>query len=120
MPDNKEIGQRIQQRRQTLGLTLEDVAVRVGVARSTIQRYESGRIQRLKQPVVEAIADVLCVSPDWLLGSTKDPSPARAKDADELVKFALFGDVDVDDAVFEEVKRFARFAQAQQKERNKP
>jgi hypothetical protein len=35
--------------------------------------------------------------------------------SDQALKFALFGDVEVDDEVFEEVKRFAKFAQAQRK-----
>ena len=54
--DNKEIGLRIESRRKELGLTLDDIAQDVGVAKSTIQRYEKGTIDKLKLPVIDAIA----------------------------------------------------------------
>lgn len=63
---NYEIGHRIEHRRKQLGLTLDDIASDIGVARSTVQRYEKGSIEKIKLPVVEAIARVLDVSPAWL------------------------------------------------------
>lgn len=63
-----EIGSRIKTRREELNLTLKDVADRIGVASSTILRYENGTIQRIKLPVIEAIAKALDVSPTWLYG----------------------------------------------------
>lgn len=69
---NIEIGQRILLRRTQLGLTLDDVASEIGVARSTIQRYEKGTIQKIKLPVIEAMARVLRVSPSWLCCKTDD------------------------------------------------
>lgn len=68
-----EIGFRIKQRREQLGLTLEDIASQVGVARSTIQRYEVGGITRPKLPVLFSISQALKVSPDWLLGISDVP-----------------------------------------------
>ena len=75
MLNPKEIGYRIKQRREELGLTLEDIALYVKVARSTIQRYEAGSITRPKLPVLYSISQALQVSPDWLLGITDDPAP---------------------------------------------
>ena len=75
MLNQKEIGFRIKQRREELGLTLEDIALYVKVARSTIQRYEAGSISRPKLPVLYSISQALRVSPDWLLGITDDPTP---------------------------------------------
>jgi SOS regulatory protein LexA len=60
-------GSRIKQVREERGLTLDDIAISVGVARSTVQRYEAGTIKRPKLPVIDAIAKVLNVSPSWLL-----------------------------------------------------
>ena len=54
---------------------MDDVAVRIGVAKSTIQRYEKGQIQRVKLPVIESIATALNVNPDWIIGNTDDPTP---------------------------------------------
>lgn len=64
------IGNRIKNRRKELKLTLSDVASSVGVAISTIQRYEAGTIDKMKLPVIEAIARALQVNPAWLIGKT--------------------------------------------------
>ncbi len=60
-------GSRIKQVREERGLTLDDIAISVGVARSTVQRYEAGTIKRPKLPVIDAISKVLNVNPSWLL-----------------------------------------------------
>lgn len=72
---NAEIGSRIAERRTQLGLTMDDVAQKIGVAKSTIQRYEKGQIQKIKLPVIESIASALSVNPDWLIGNTDNPNP---------------------------------------------
>lgn len=72
--DYKEIGRRIELRRKDLGLTLTELASTVDLAASTIQRYEKGSFQRIKLPLIEAIAEALHVNPEWLLGKTDDPT----------------------------------------------
>ncbi|MEY8311427.1 transcriptional repressor LexA [Oscillospiraceae bacterium 42-9] len=67
---NKIVGERIEYRRKELGLTLDDIAQEIGVAKSTIQRYEKGTITAIKLPVIEAIARLMSVSPAWLCGKT--------------------------------------------------
>lgn len=62
-----EIGKRIKIARDKRSLTLEDIAKEIGVAKSTIQRYETGKIQTPKIPVVAAIAEALGVNPSWLV-----------------------------------------------------
>ena len=74
MLSNTEIGARIEKRRLSLGLTMDDIASRIGVAKSTVQRYEKGQISRIKLPVIESIASALGVNPDWLIGNTDDPT----------------------------------------------
>lgn len=88
------IGKRMRDRRLELGYSLEEVAASVGVATSTIQRYEAGRISQPKMPVIEVIARALDVSPAWLIGKSNDPqqSPTHGDDnRDDDVLFALFG-----------------------------
>ncbi|MFR2526363.1 MAG: helix-turn-helix domain-containing protein [Clostridium paraputrificum] len=65
--DNKQIGDRIKNRRKDLKFTLQEIADMVGVASSTIQRYESGKISQLKLPVLESIAKAINVNPVWLV-----------------------------------------------------
>lgn len=69
---NKQIGERIALRRKQLDLTLDDIALEIGVARSTVQRYEKGNIKKVKLPVIEAIARVLHVNPSWLCCKSDD------------------------------------------------
>ncbi len=66
--ENEKIAQRIRQARSDAGMTLQQIATAIGVTKSTVQRYEQGRIENVKQPVIEAMARVLEVNPEWLLG----------------------------------------------------
>lgn len=77
MVDNENIviGNRIKQRRLSLGLTLGEVASKIGVAISTIQRYEAGTISKIKLPVIQAIAGALSVNPAWLIGKSENMEP---------------------------------------------
>jgi transcriptional regulator with XRE-family HTH domain len=63
----------IKNRRSELGLTLEEVASRVGVSRATVLRWETGAIQNLGRDKIAALAAALHVSPEYLLGWTEDP-----------------------------------------------
>ena len=74
MFSNYDIGNRISSARDQRGLTLDDVASAIGVAKSTVQRYEKGTITKIKLPVIESIARVLQVDPNWIIGNTDDPS----------------------------------------------
>lgn len=69
---NTEIGNRIKYVRDLRGATLDDIAKKVGVAKSTIQRYESGKINTIKIPVIESIAIALGVNPAWILGKSNE------------------------------------------------
>lgn len=67
---NIEIGNRIKHARNLRKVTLDEIAKKVGVAKSTIQRYENGKIESIKLPVVESIANALNVNPAWLVGKS--------------------------------------------------
>lgn len=75
MKQNETTGARIRQRREEQGKTLQQVADAVGIAKSTVQRYENDAIGTVKQPVVAGIAAALGTSADYLLCKTDDPSP---------------------------------------------
>lgn len=69
---NVEIGNRIKYARNLRDATLDDIAKKVGVTKSTIQRYETGKITTIKIPVVESIAIALNVNPSWIVGKSDD------------------------------------------------
>ena len=60
----------------TVGRTEESIEMCIRDRASTVQRYEAGGIEKLKLPVLNAIADVLGVDPGWLTGSETACAPA--------------------------------------------
>ena len=58
-----EIANKIKSRRIELGLTLEDVAKKVGVGRSTVQRWESGLIKNMGRDKIASLANALHLDP---------------------------------------------------------
>lgn len=62
-----EIKDKIRERRLELHLTLEDVAELVGVAKSTVKKWESGQIASMRQSKIVALAKALRVSPTYLI-----------------------------------------------------
>lgn len=83
--DAKLLGNRIKSRRIELNMTQGDIAEPIGVAISTIQRYEAGTIQKIKLPVVEAIARMLKVNADWLIGKTDDMQEPSYRFPDNVI-----------------------------------
>ena len=65
--DMKKIGKRIYDTRKEKRMTLQDIADDLGVARSTIQRYEKGLFDNIGLPMLEAIAKSLDVNPSWII-----------------------------------------------------
>ena len=61
------IKDKIRERRLELGLTLEEVASAVGVAKSTVKKWESGQIASMRQSKIVALAKVLRVEPTYLI-----------------------------------------------------
>ena len=68
----KLIGSRAKQRRIELGLNQPYVAEKMGVATSTIVRYEAGTIDNTKKLVLEGLSETLHVSVEWLKGETEE------------------------------------------------
>lgn len=67
----KEIGSRIRERRQELGITVQEIALRLHMSKATIHRYESGDIRTIKLPVIESLAKELKCNPVWLIGKSE-------------------------------------------------
>lgn len=66
------IGERIKQRRKELGLTVDELAERLGKNRATVYRYESNDIEKLPTTVLEPLAKALAVTPSFLMGWEQD------------------------------------------------
>ena len=62
------IGKRIKERRKELGLSVDDVAGKLGKNRATVYRYESSDIENLPITILEPLSRVLKTTPDYLMG----------------------------------------------------
>lgn len=77
---NAEIGYRIYIARKENHATLEEVAKKVGLTKSTIQRYEKGLINNIKLPNIQSIAKVLNVNLNWIIGISEEMHTQRQLD----------------------------------------
>lgn len=64
------LGEKIKYKRLQLGITQEDIAKKLNLNKSTIQRYETNKVKTIKLPIIEAIATYLNVNPSWLIGKS--------------------------------------------------
>lgn len=64
----------LKQRRKELGLTLSQIADMMDVAEATVQRWESGNIKTLRHNKISKLAQILNVSPAYLMGWEEDNS----------------------------------------------
>lgn len=67
------IARRIKNRRNDLGLSVDEVAAVLGKNRATVYRYESSDIQKLPVDVLIPLAEILETTPAYLMGWTDDP-----------------------------------------------
>lgn len=65
------IGEKIKKKRKELGLSVDELAEKLGKDRATIYRYESREIVKLPTTVLEPLAKALNVSPAYLMGWDK-------------------------------------------------
>lgn len=89
------IGDRIKQRRQEIGLTVDQVAEKIGKNRATVYRYESSEIEKFPIDVLSPLADALRTTPAYLMG-WEDGSgvmPANIMPMPEMRKIPLLGTI---------------------------
>lgn len=69
--NNKEIGKRIKDARESKKMSKAELASIIKVAPSTIARYEDGEFKKMKMPIIESIANALDVNPMWIIGKSE-------------------------------------------------
>ena len=84
-----EVQEIIRYRRLELGLSIREVAAALGVAPSTVSRYESSDIQNMGIDKIEALSKVLKCSPAYLMGwednVTSEPASVVSSDEKRLL-----------------------------------
>ena len=77
------IGERIKQRRIELGLSVDEVAEKLGKNRATVYRYESNEIENLPVGTLEPLAKILETTPAQLSGGGDGERTKRLRKAVE-------------------------------------
>lgn len=72
------IGERIKKRRKELKLSADYIALKLNIDRSTVYRYESNEISKLNILHIKTLADILDVSPSYLMGWEDEPSTGHS------------------------------------------
>lgn len=85
-----EMGNRIRERRQQLGLSLEQLAKKVGCSKQTIGHYETGSTKTVSMNVLFPLADVLDVSARWLATGEGEPKPFGLRNEHEKELVATY------------------------------
>lgn len=71
----------IRERRMVLGLTMKEVADKVGVSEATISRWESGEIANMRRGAIFSLSKALNISPNEIMGWDPAPSPVPSTPA---------------------------------------
>jgi transcriptional regulator with XRE-family HTH domain len=138
MGDNFEVQwfERVKVRRLELNISKKELAEALGYAsRTSIAKIEAG-INDLPQSKIEALAEALDTTPGYIMGwddeilnnarldvrkmFDNDPEKIRKfykgeeedqarESAEADIKFAVFGDPNVTDAQYDEIKQFAKW-----------
>lgn len=89
--DQKQLGIRIKQRREALGMSQVELGKKVGIAAGTISRLESAKAGEPKYDVIRKLATALETSTGWLIdGGSGDFRTAMSRlEVDPVVKDAL-------------------------------
>lgn len=97
----QDMAKRIKDLRTSQGMTLEQVAEKVGVGKSTVRKWETGLIANMRRDKIAALADALNTSPMYLMGWSDEINPAPALDLSKfdniypvnLKKVPLLGEI---------------------------
>ena len=66
------VGQRIKKKRESQNLSLQYVADKLDINRSSVMRWENGETSRIKLPMLERLAQILHTTPEYLMGYEAD------------------------------------------------
>ncbi len=89
MTQPSEIGERIRETRHKRGWTQDDLAEAVGVSRSAVAQWETGRAGQLT-PNLTRIASELGVGVEFLMFGSDKRSPMQTATGDELAMLRLY------------------------------
>ena len=88
--NNLELGKRIRDKREEIGMTMEQLGKHLGVNKSTVKRYEDGETKSIKLAVLEKIAAIFGTTTSYLYYGNTD-KPPLATHTKKLSKIPVLG-----------------------------
>ena len=105
----QDIMSRMKKRREELDMSYQTLSDKVGISKSTLQRYETGYIKNMPVDKLEDIANALQVSPAYLMGWTNEV-------VDQPITLAAHFDSDeYTEDELDEIRQFAEFVKNKRK-----
>ena len=92
-------GERMKERRKTLGLSAEYVAEKLGVSPATIYRYEKGDIEKMPGNILEPISRILSTTPACLMGGDEPGFPDNSIPMPKMNTVPLIGTIACGDPI---------------------
>ncbi len=129
-----EISERIRAILEEKNISYGELSTRTGIPKSTLQRYATGRTEKIPTDKLVKIAIALGVSPlsladfdtaseiiaDDIARKNIEKAPAKGERnvTDDDIKFALFGgDGEITDSMYDEVRSFAAFVKRREEQK---
>lgn len=118
MENSNNLGEFVKKSRQAMGMSLREFGKLCKMSHTHIDSIEkgydvrSGRRVNLTGATIKKLATALSVSETEIMNIYTGQSEGRRTFTDEDLKFALFGDGEISDAMLDEVKKFAGFIKA--------
>ena len=92
-----DICRKLKERRKELGLTMLEVANKIGVSEATVSRWESGDIANMRRDKIVSLANALQVHPSFIMGEDEQSYPDIPLPAPNITKnyttFPVIGEV---------------------------
>jgi transcriptional regulator with XRE-family HTH domain len=92
----QDIGQRVRDQRRERGLTQAQLAARIGVSRSAVAQWETGRTGQLGSNL-SRIADALETGVEYLMFGDDKRAPSQTLQGDELALLRLYRECEPED-----------------------
>lgn len=97
----QDIMNRMKSRREELNMSYQTLSEKVGISKSTLQRYETGYIKNMPVDKLEDIAKALDISPSYLMGWDEPAKPTTLA--------AHFDGEEYTEDELKEIRQFAEF-----------
>ena len=105
------IGAKIRSARQAQGLTQEELGKILGVQKSAIAKYESGRVVNIKRSTLKKISDVLNIPPFELIFDEEQQKKQKKNDVMADITLQMYED----EELFSMVESLSKLGSEQRK-----